>query len=497
MLKLKTKFRLIIGFHMALPLVLIMYLTWETALFSSLEFQQALGMGMALVLFLSLCNPLPMGLRWMFLNQIHAIAEICSNLRHGRYSFFDLPNEPVDSRDENELLALMRDMNWMVRKIELREQELENRVEKRTRDLRQSNADLLRARDAAKASARAKGEFLSTMGHEIRTPMNAVIGYTDLLLKTDPDPTQKEYLKVIRTASGSLLKIINDILDFSKMDAGKLSLEIISVDLEKLFEEILDLFRHEVELKGLDLSLTLGKGIPRQIQGDPLRLQQILINLVSNAVKFTSEGEIRIRVESPCPGEFSDIDTLPLMISVTDTGIGMDPATLEQLFVPFSQADSATTRHFGGTGLGLAISGKLARLMGGNITAKSNPGRGSCFTLALAVHPSAQDGAVEFRARSLTVKALGTGTAEDDGKTEKTSVPPPAAVFDLLQRLKVQVEANSFTARELFRELNQGLSGTGFEADARRVEDRLKQFDFKAAGQALETLTQTLEQARG
>jgi two-component system, sensor histidine kinase and response regulator len=379
MLRVKTKFRLIIALYMATPMVTIIFFLRGTTVFLDPSFQGAFSLCVVICILLTLCSPILLGLKWLFLNQLTQVSSICSDIQKGNYAYFNLPNEPNGSHEENEMLFLMRDMNWMIRQIEFRETELEKRVGMRTRELERINAELVTAKEHADSSARVKSEFLATMSHEIRTPMNAVIGMSCLALKTRLDDRQKEYLDVIHSASNSLLKIINDILDFSKIDAKKLIIEKIPVNIRDLFEEITDMFKGQLLDKPVEFILAIDTQVPQTVLGDPLRLRQVLINLISNAVKFTREGEICIRVapEPECSA------TGMLCFSVTDTGIGMDTKTRQGLFTAFTQADGSTTRQFGGTGLGLAISRKLVRLMGGDIRVESQKERGSTFSFSL------------------------------------------------------------------------------------------------------------------
>ena len=380
MLKLKTKFRLIVTFYMMLPVTFFIAATANTPVFHDPAFEKALTLCLVAILVITMCIPFLAGLKWLFLNQLHQITDICQDIKTGHYRYFTLPNQPAEADDENELLALMRTMNWMIHRIENREIEFEARVAQRTRDLEASNAQLIKARDEANASAVAKSQFLATMSHEIRTPLNAISGMSDLVLGSNLDEHQKECMEIINSAGKNLLRIINDILDFSKMDADKLILEAIPVSVREMAEEVMDLFKHEIADKSIELIPDIAAEIPLQILADPMRLKQVLLNLLSNAVKFTQEGEISLGIhEFPCekPG------WTRIAFSVRDTGIGMDEETTRHLFQAFSQADGSTSRKYGGTGLGLAISGKLVSLMGGQIKVHSHPDKGSTFSFVL------------------------------------------------------------------------------------------------------------------
>ncbi len=240
-------------------------------------------------------------------------------------------------------------------------------------------------KESAEASAKAKSAFLANMSHEIRTPMNSIIGFTELSLKTQLSPKQNDYIQKIQYSSKSLLKIINDILDFSKIESGKLDIEEVGFDLEQIFENISNVFSNVVVEKDIDIIIHADSDVPTGLAGDPVRLEQILINLTNNAIKFTEKGEVKISVNL-----YKDIgSTKILKFTIADTGIGIPQEKIKKLFSAFTQADESTTRKYGGTGLGLSICKNLVSLMGGKIWIESEEGVGSNFIFTIPLGVSA------------------------------------------------------------------------------------------------------------
>ncbi len=244
-----------------------------------------------------------------------------------------------------------------------------------SRALAEKNAELARARDAAEAASRAKSAFLASMSHEIRTPMNAIIGMTDFVLETALAPLQREYLKIVQESAESLLALINDILDFSKIEAGKFEIEEVEFSLRDNIGCTLKSLAVQAHRKGLELISDVEASVPDRVVADPTRLRQVLVNLVGNAIKFTSGGEVLVRVHP----ESREADEMLIHVAVSDTGIGIPQARREKLFQAFEQVDNSMSRKYGGTGLGLAISARLVELMGGRIWFDSESGQGSTF----------------------------------------------------------------------------------------------------------------------
>ncbi len=302
--------------------------------------------------------------------------------RTGDYSL----RAQVETKDE--VGELVTGFNEMLMEIESRDRQLESNqdslqheVARQTADLRMLNADLRAAKDTAESASRTKSEFLANMSHEIRTPLNGVIGMIGLVLDSALTAEQREYLLMAMGSGETLLRVINDILDFSKIESGKLELEDIAFDLPELIREVVKMMAVPARQKQLELVCDLQPGLPAMVSGDPARLRQVLFNLLGNAIKFTSTGEVVIEVRYLG----SAAGKQEILFRVADTGIGIPPEKQSTIFHPFSQADSSTTRRYGGTGLGLTIVSRLVAMMGGRIRLESEAGKGSTFLFTVSL----------------------------------------------------------------------------------------------------------------
>ena len=310
--------------------------------------------------------------------------------------------------------------------------------------LREREQQLGEAIKAAEAASKAKSQFLANMSHEIRTPMNGVLGMAELLLSTPIEGTQRRFAETIHRSGQTLLGIINDVLDFSKIEAGKMRLESVPFDMRELAEEVIDLMAEPAAAKGLELTLDMSDALPSTFIGDPLRVRQVLTNLVGNGIKFTQHGEVSVEISpatadrKPCSGDLLPDPRCFVHVRVRDTGIGMSEEQAGRLFTAFNQADESTTRKYGGTGLGLAISKQLVEMMGGTIGLETREGVGSTlwFTFPLTVEGESQEAlclpciaagvrvmlvevnatAREIRARQLRSLGMDVVTAEHGGQ---------------------------------------------------------------------------------
>lgn len=295
----------------------------------------------------------------------------------------------IEGKMHGELDALKKGINAMAVSLSEYHVEMQHSIDQATSDLRETleqleiqNVELDIAKKRAQEAARVKSEFLANMSHELRTPLNGVIGFTRQMLKTQLTNSQTDYLQTIEKSANNLLTIINDILDFSKLEAGKLALENIPFEFQDILEEVVNLQATSAHEKGLEITLKIDPKIPRGVVGDPLRIQQVLTNLVGNSIKFTERGNIDVSVEMRSLRD----DVIDLQFMVRDTGIGISERQQAQLFQAFSQADASISRRYGGTGLGLVITQKLVSHMGGEISLTSRLHQGSTFWFTLRLH---------------------------------------------------------------------------------------------------------------
>ena len=331
------------------------------------------GAGLIIMLSLVVAAVVAVALQSRVSAPILAIAKVAERIAE-THRFED--RVTVSTRDELGVLAgsfnaMLDEIGRRDEELALHRQSLEDQVAERSR----VNAELRLAKDKAEDAARLKAEFLANMSHEIRTPMNGVMGMISLVLDRCSDAEQREHLLVAQNAAQALVTILNDILDLSKIEAGKMTIEAIDFDLRNTLRESLRIFDITVREKSLNLSLTFAPGCPAWVRGDPVRLTQVVVNLVGNAVKFTAEGAVHVRVNQSQPGT--------VRLEVQDTGIGIARSKLNSIFDAFTQADGSHTRQFGGTGLGLAITRRLVNLMEGRLWAESEVGHGSRFFVEL------------------------------------------------------------------------------------------------------------------
>jgi signal transduction histidine kinase len=442
----------------------------------------------ALVVFSALLT----GMGYAITRPLGALVVAARDLHAGNYEV------GFDTSRTDEIGLLNRALHKLSLEVQRKFNEL-TRAETLQRELRrqavQAERDAVGALREAQDANRLKSEFIANMSHEIRTPMNAIIGHADLLARTPSIEAQRTHAQAIQAACTRLLDLVNDVLDFSKLQAGGLAITAEVFDPVDMLDQVRTLFLPRARERGLGLALEIAPGLPRRLTADGKRLQQVLVNLVDNAIKFTAEGQVHLR---------ASVDQLPeanaaLRIDIRDSGIGIDPAQHERIFMPFTQADGSITRRFGGTGLGLSLSRHLVEGMGGRLTVDSEPSKGATFRVLVPFAASDLDmsGSTTTAAKAAKPLALPTPSAAfpppapraSTGHAEPASIPPelPALLAELDEALRL----NMMAARALAARIAAALAGTDAASAFAEVSQGVDSLRFRDARQALRAFTAT------
>lgn len=440
------------------------------------------------------------GLTATALLAMHMSRGISGPIRKIKQTVTQLKDGNLESRlpamGSHELDALAAGINRMAETLQDAQEELQHSIDQATEDVRQNletieiqNIELDLARKEALEASRIKSEFLANMSHEIRTPLNGILGFTHLLQKSELTPRQLDYLGTIEKSADSLLGIINEILDFSKIEAGKLVLDSIPFNLRDLLQDTLTILAPAAHAKQLELVSLVYRDTPSSLIGDPLRMKQILTNLVSNAIKFTREGTIIARAMLEDESE----DSVQLRISVQDTGIGLSSQDVRALFQAFSQADNSLSRQPGGTGLGLVISKRLVEQMGGEIGVDSTPGEGSEFWISVSL-PKARDDAEDLPSAPLLARRVAVVESHELARQalvhQLEDCGLEVSAFKSVEQLQAAVAA----ARAAARPLELAVLGvTSFDLSAERLAQHVREIEQQ--GCRVLVLCPTTEQA--
>ena len=440
------------------------------------------------------------GLTATALLAMHMSRAISTPIRKIKQTVTQIKDGNLESRlpamGSHELDALAAGINRMAETLQDAQEELQHSIDQATEDVRQNletieiqNIELDLARKEALEASRIKSEFLANMSHEIRTPLNGILGFTHLLQKSELTPRQLDYLGTIEKSADSLLGIINEILDFSKIEAGKLVLDSIPFNLRDLLQDTLTILAPAAHAKQLELVSLVYRDTPSSLIGDPLRMKQILTNLVSNAIKFTREGTIIARAMLEDESE----DSVQLRISVQDTGIGLSSQDVRALFQAFSQADNSLSRQPGGTGLGLVISKRLVEQMGGEIGVDSTPGEGSEFWISVSL-PKARDDAEDLPSAPLLARRVAVVESHELARQALVHQLEDCGLEVSPFKSVEQLQAGVAAARAAARPLELAVLGvTSFDLSAQRLGQHVR--DIEQHGCRVLVLCPTTEQA--